>query len=295
MPLQLVRCYRKLSEAFAADFQMNEARRAADRGIELAERLLKQQPTWPQLERELAKLLYGRAERFINSGKLSEAEAVLAEPSAQFADRLELMPDDPHEDLVLGAELANLRATLLFRQGRFDEAIQAARSAVSLRMIALPNHFDAKPLLEQNAALLETVGQILLAQGKLESAVEEFRNALRLSKQRLGGRSPMEINLAVFSKEPWRRYTEPLAVADYCSTQLRLAAILPSLGRPMRPSACWAKQSKQPRSRAIPSHLTSSLASCMQTLQRPSDSTSPAAARPNPNTSCSLPPRCGTR
>jgi tetratricopeptide (TPR) repeat protein len=73
-----------------------------------------------------------------------------------------------------------------------------------------------------------------LAQGKPQQAVLLLRKALDRRKQRLGGRSPAQLGQALMSDadEVSSSYIEPSAIADYCETQLQLAAVLTQVGRP---------------------------------------------------------------
>jgi tetratricopeptide (TPR) repeat protein len=231
----LVRCYRKLARGQAAQARIDEAQRATDRGVELARKLMNNvdvplQRRW-EIGRELGRLLLGRAELLMNSGKLAEAAAVVAEPDVQMAERLALTDNAPLEALVLSAELAKAKGTILLRQGRFDEALKAANSGPLARAMFNSNFSDAKQLLELSAELREVAGEARLAQGKAAEAVEAFRGALELRRERLGGRTPVELSRAIFKNEAWR-YGEPRAIADYCGTQLRLAEALSLVGRP---------------------------------------------------------------
>ena len=232
----LVRSYRKLAHALATESQVDASRQATDRGVELAQQLLDQKRHLPHLERELARLLYLRATALMDNGKVAEAATVISQPAAQLVDRLGLTEHDPLEDLVLAAELASVRSTILLQQGQLDDAAKAASSAVSLRYLSLPNYSDAKPLLDANARLFENLADIRLAHDQPAEAVEALRSALCLRKQRLGGRTPTQINLAIFTNEPWL-HGETRAVANYCGTQLRLARALALEDRPYEAEA----------------------------------------------------------
>jgi tetratricopeptide (TPR) repeat protein len=231
----LVRCYRKLARALAAQSKLEEAEHQTDQGVKLAQQLMNDtgiplQQRW-EVGRELGRLLAGRAELFMNSGRLAEAAAVIEQPEVKQAGRLAVTEAAPLESLVLGAELAKARSMVLFRQGRFDDALKAANSAPLQRAMYNSNFSDAKQLLELAAELREIVGEIRLAQSKPAEAVKALRDALALRKQRLGGRTPTQLTMDAFLGQPWQ-YGEPRAVADYCSAQLRLAAALPSVDRP---------------------------------------------------------------
>jgi serine/threonine protein kinase len=231
----LVRCYRKLARALSAQSKLDEAERETDKGVKLAQQLVKDpdvplQQRW-EVGRELGRLLAGRAELLMNSGKIADATAVIEQPEVEQAERLAFPDTAPLESLVLGAEVTKARSTILFRQGRFDDALKAANSGTLARAMFNSNFSDAKQLLELSAELHEIVGEIRLAQGKAAEAVEAFRGALELRRERLGGRTPIELSRAIFKNEAWR-YGEPRAVADYCATQLRLATALTSAGRP---------------------------------------------------------------
>jgi serine/threonine protein kinase/tetratricopeptide (TPR) repeat protein len=231
----LVRCYRKLARALAAQPRLDEAQHATDRGVLLAQQLMKDtavplQQRW-EIGRELGRLLAGRAELLMNSGRLAEAAAEIERSEVEQAGRMGFENAAPLESLALAAELAKVRSTVLFRQSRFDDALKAASSAPLQRAMYNSNFSDAKQLLELTADLREVVGEIRLAQGKSAEAVQAFRDALELRKLRLGGRTPTQLTMAAFFGHPWQ-YGEPRAIDDFCGTQLRLARALPLIDRP---------------------------------------------------------------
>ena len=52
-------------------------------------------------------------------------------------------------------------------------------------------------MLEVDADLRESLGEVRLAQGDPQKAVDQFREALGLRRQRLGGRTPTQQSFAV--------------------------------------------------------------------------------------------------
>jgi serine/threonine protein kinase len=237
---ELVRCYEKLSLVSAAlghwDGQWAKAQRATDRGIALAQRLRSEGLESPRLERDYASLLCHRARLLMNDKRFTEAAAVVAQTETEFNSRLRTTERPDLEDLLVGAELTDVLATIQLRHGKVDDAAETVTANPNLQFLELPNYADAKTFVERSADLFELLGEIRVAQAKPIEAVTNFRNALRLRKQRLGGRTPTQINLASFTDEPWG-HLDPRPAAAYCSTQLRLASALQLSGRPIEAEA----------------------------------------------------------
>jgi serine/threonine protein kinase len=231
---QLVRCCRKLADNLRDEMQLTEALEATDLGLQHAKRLVDQRTATPQLHWELARLLYSHAMLLVASGKLDEASAAIEQANAIVESRLD-DSEIPTDQLVLYPQLANLQTIILRRHNRLDDAAATARPAIAALIRIREHYADSKQLLEVEADLRDSLGEVLLAQGDPPKAVEEFREALGLRRQRLGGRNPTQQSFALMF-DPRRsvswRDNEPLATAAYCQTQLRLAAALPSIGRP---------------------------------------------------------------
>jgi tetratricopeptide (TPR) repeat protein len=188
----------------------------------------------PQLHWELARLLYIRAELLVAEGKVAEASEAIHQAytlvEARFSD-----PEISVDDHVLYPQLTNLETTILRNQGRFDEAAELVRPAAAAMYRMRSRYPDSKQMLEVDADLRQSLGEVLLAQDKPQEAVDQFRESLGLRRQRLGGRTPTEQSFAVMfdrSRPVSWREVEPLVIADYCETQIRLAGALHAVGRP---------------------------------------------------------------
>ena len=227
----LVRCFRKLADAHADGSQSIEALRLTESGIELVKRRIDQRAASPELQMELSRLLYGKAKLLAASDQLAEAHDVItkAEDLAADADGSTAVAPDEFELLL---RLANLRTAVLCRQERFDEATELNRETVNCMRLVDATLFDSKPMLELRADFQENQADLLLAQGDVNQAVAELRDALRIRGQRLGGKTAIELLMANMGRRISNRYVEPAAISKYCDTQLRLAAHLPAAGCP---------------------------------------------------------------
>ena len=232
----LVRCHRKLAECHSAAWNRVAAEESVIQGIDQAERILLLRPRAPRLQRELSWLLYLRAKFLLEAEQVNEAAEVLMHPGARFIDSLNPKSTTSLSDLVHGASWHVLRSRILRRQDRLAEAAEVARSGM-VRYGETRNsmYYDSKRLLELDADLHRELAESLLAQGKLNPAVDEYRAALGLWQQRLGGQSATQLMLAVqFDRQ--RRFSsrsfEGLALAGYIETQLGLAPALALSGRP---------------------------------------------------------------
>jgi tetratricopeptide (TPR) repeat protein len=131
--------------------------------------------------------------------------------------------------------LTNLETTILRYQGRLAEAAELVQPAVRALARIRSGYPDSKHMLEIDADLRENLGAVWLAQGDAQKAVIQFRESLNIRRQRLGGRTPTQQSFAVMfdrSRPVSWREVEPMVIADYCETQLRLAAALSAVGRP---------------------------------------------------------------
>ena len=174
---QLVRCYRKLAGSLQEQSQFAEALDATDLGVLLAERLVTQKAASRQLRWELARLLYVRAELLIEGGKLAEAAAAIDEANGIIRVRL-TEADISSDEHILYPQLANLQTTVLRLQGRLEEAAETVRPALRSFFGIRPNFPDSKQMLEVEADLHENLGEVLLAQGDAQKAVDQFRDSL---------------------------------------------------------------------------------------------------------------------
>jgi serine/threonine protein kinase len=231
---QLARCYRKLAHSLHRQSKSAQALNAAEQGLLLAQQVVSRKAATPQLNWELARMLYIHAELLIAQGKLAEASEAIHQAyplvEARFRD-----PVISIEDHVLYPQLTNLEANILRSQGHLDKATQLVRPAIAALWRMRSRYPDSKQMLVADADLHETLGEILLDQGKPQEAVEQFRESLGFRKQRLGGRTPTEQGFTVMfdrSRPVSWRHVEPLVIADYCDTQLRLAEALHAIGRP---------------------------------------------------------------
>jgi tetratricopeptide (TPR) repeat protein len=229
----LVRCYRKLTDAQGNGQPTAEALELADRGIELAKPLIAKGTASPELHIESARLLYGQAKLLVASDKLAEALDVItkAEDVAAQVDGQAVNSPDEFEVLL---RLANLRTAVLCRQDRFEEAAELNRETRNCMRLVDATMFDSKPMIELRADFQENQADVLIGQDKHQEAAYELRSALNFRQQRLGGQTAIQLYRAVaFGQRVSRRHFEQLAVAEYCDTQLRLAALLSTTGRPL--------------------------------------------------------------
>jgi serine/threonine protein kinase len=232
---QLVRCYRKLASNLDDESRTEEAITTLDLGAAEAKRLIDARMSTRQMRREYAQLLYKRAEMFAAAGQLAEANDLLKQVEGSVVWKTDIERDgSPIDTLVWGLRMANLRITLLRRQDRLDEAAAMVQEGVTGMNQIGPAFADAKQVLEVMADLHENQAEVLLAQGKLDEAIRSFRQALGLRARRLGGRTSSQLRLYAYDEDVRASslYFEPLAIAEYCDTQLRLAALLPAAGRP---------------------------------------------------------------
>jgi serine/threonine protein kinase/tetratricopeptide (TPR) repeat protein len=231
---QLARCYRKLATLLREQSQLAEALDATRLGIEHTRPLVDRKTALPSLRWELGHLLYEHASLLVAANRLDEAAITIKQAHAIVKGHFS-EPGISVDDLMLYPQFTDLETTVLHRQGRLVEAEDTARPALGALFRVRSNYADAKRFLEVQADLGETLAEVLLAQGESEKAVDQLRQALSVRRERLGGRNPSQLYFAVFfeQKQPisWR-YVEPLAIADYCQTQLRLAAALSGAGRP---------------------------------------------------------------
>lgn len=102
----------------------------------------------------------------VSQGRPDEAETTLKEAEEHAAE------DDA--EIVIG--IRRLRAEILRRQGRLDEAERYAREAV-----ASGEHTD---YLHDKGASHQVLGEILLAKGEQEEGVEHLRVALELFERK---------------------------------------------------------------------------------------------------------------
>jgi tetratricopeptide (TPR) repeat protein len=231
---QLVRCYRKLSTNLHKQSQIAEALEATDQGIEKAQPLVDQKTASRRLRWELARLLYARAELLVAQRRLTDASAAADQVDTIVSGLLSQPRNDPIDDKLLHAQLADLQTTILRRQNQLEQAANIARPAVVNINRLRSEYSDSKLFLEVGADLHENWGEVLLAQGEVQQAVEQLRESLALRRQRLGGRTPTQQSFAVTfdrNRPVSEREVEPLVIADYCDTQLRLATALSAVGR----------------------------------------------------------------
>jgi tetratricopeptide (TPR) repeat protein len=231
---QLVRCYRKLADRLRDEMQLADALKATELGVQDAQRLVDQKHASSQVYWELARLFYGHAMLLVAGGKLDEASNAIEQANAIVENRLD-EPEISTDQLVLYPQLANLQTTVLRHQGRLDEAAATAHPAAVAVFRKRSSFPDSKQMLEVDADLRESLGDVRLAQGDPQAAVDQFREALGLRRQRLGGRTPTQQSYAVMfdinRPVSWRNIEET-PIDEYCDTQLRLAAALSAVGRP---------------------------------------------------------------
>jgi signal transduction histidine kinase len=159
-PEMLSKIYRNLSAVYGQRYQYDKQRSYLDRAIVIA-RLLPRKAI-------LTDALTLKANNFLRSGLLDEAETVLDEADAALGK-------DPvyQEDRN---DILHLRALLLFQRGKFEEAVKLADSA--------RNYYFKAALFRKYVTLLIDIGEVFSNRGEYELALNNLYAALRLSKLR---------------------------------------------------------------------------------------------------------------
>lgn len=157
--LTLSKIYRNMSALYGQRYQYDKQQIYLDRAIAIR-RLLNDDIL-------LADALILKAGNILASGEIGEAEGLLKE-----AENLVIDHTEDKEDLH---DIRHLRALILFRKGKFDEALVLFDSA--------RNYYFAKSLIRKYITLLTDMGKVFSDRGEYELALNNLYDALRLSKE----------------------------------------------------------------------------------------------------------------
>lgn len=157
--LTLSKIYRNMSALYGQQYQYGKQQIYLDRAIAIR-RLLNDDIL-------LADALILKAGNILASGEIGEAEGLLRE-----AEKLVIDHPEDKEDLH---DIRHLRALILFRKGKFDEALVLFDSA--------RNYYFAKSLIRKYITLLTDMGEVFSDRGEYELALNNLYDALRLSKE----------------------------------------------------------------------------------------------------------------
>ena len=157
--LTLSKIYRNMSALYGQRYQYDKQEIYLDRAIAIR-RLLNDDIL-------LADALILKAGNILASGEIGEAENLLNE-----AEQLVIAHTEDKEDLH---DVRHLRALILFRKGKFDEALILFDSA--------RNYYFSKSLIRKYITLLTDMGKVFSDRGEYELALNNLYDALRLSKE----------------------------------------------------------------------------------------------------------------
>jgi signal transduction histidine kinase len=157
--LTLSKIYRNMSALYGQRYQYDKQQIYLDRAIAIR-RLLNDDIL-------LADALILKAGSILASGEIGETENLLNE-----AERLVIDHTEDKEDLH---DIRHLRALILFRKGKFDEALVLFDSA--------RNYYFRKSLIRKYITLLTDMGKVFSDRGEYELALNNLYDALRLSKE----------------------------------------------------------------------------------------------------------------
>ena len=157
--LTLSKIYRNMSALYGQRYQYDKQEIYLDRAIAIR-RLLNDDIL-------LADALILKAGNILASGEIGEAENLLNE-----AEQLVIAHTEDKEDLH---DVRHLRALILFRKGKFDEALVLFDSA--------RNYYFNKSLIRKYITLLTDMGKVFSDRGEYELALNNLYDALRLSKE----------------------------------------------------------------------------------------------------------------
>ncbi|HEY9044730.1 MAG TPA: ATP-binding protein [Ohtaekwangia sp.] len=157
--LTLSKIYRNLSALYGQRYQYDKQQLYLDRSI-VIRRLLPDKML-------LADALVLKAGNVLTSGDLAKAETILSEA--------EVLVKDHHNDEEDLNDVRYLRALILFRKGRFEEAVVLVDSARA--------YYFRKSLIRKYVTLLTDMGKIFSDRGEYELALNNLYDALNVSKR----------------------------------------------------------------------------------------------------------------
>jgi signal transduction histidine kinase len=155
----LSKIYRNMSALYGQRYQYDKQQIYLDRAITIR-RLLNDDIL-------LADALILKAGNILASGEIGESEILLTE-----AEQLVIDHTEDREDLH---DIRHLQALILFRKGKFDEALVLFDSA--------RNYYFSKSLIRKYITLLTDMGKVFADRGEYELALNNLYDALRISKE----------------------------------------------------------------------------------------------------------------
>ncbi|MEX2140927.1 MAG: serine/threonine-protein kinase [Pirellulales bacterium] len=237
----LAMSHRKLSQVQLALAEWDNAEKSYAAGYGYVQSLVNHADARPEHRFELALFRMLGAELAIRGGRLEEAET-LARTAFEELTALEKIQGvgNLRGDLALDWQWAGLRAGLLSidvmrRLGRLTEAEKEAK-----QMLAAINRaqwgplYDARELIQVEAEVHDQLASVKIALGQPEAAIVHLRETLRLKQQNLRAKQrPFLFWVESFlGKRGAEEGNEAVPFCSFAETQLRLAILLQTVGRP---------------------------------------------------------------
>jgi hypothetical protein len=236
--LMLALRYRTLATIQMETAQWDQADRSLAAGASCVQALLGRSPT--HLDYKLLSVLYRlmSVEQARASGRFADGESLAKNLQKDTVALDQKYPADQHDIVVAGLKAGVLLVDLIARQNRFAEAQKLAASTLyGIQYSRRMNFHDSRELAQLEAEALHISADIAVRQGDPQSAALHLKEALVLKESQLRAKRRPSVYLteASFRNDAGLKLLENFELAafrSYAETQLRLAYVMHSLGKP---------------------------------------------------------------